>query len=63
MVSLLQGRFAKHVFPGETLRTEMWQEPGEKIIFQVRVVERDVIALSNAAVMLKEASTNQKSKL
>ena len=46
-------RFAKHVFPGETLETQMWKE-GSKVYFNVRVVERDVLAISNAAVELRE---------
>jgi len=45
-------RFAKTVNPGETLETSMWRE-GNKVIFQVRAVERDVIVISNAAVELQ----------
>ncbi|ORX88051.1 NAD(P)-binding protein [Basidiobolus meristosporus CBS 931.73] len=55
----VKARFAKHVFPGETLETQMWKE-GNKVIFQVRVVERDVIAIASAAVELNSASLTSK---
>ena len=39
-------RFSAPVFPGETVRTEMWHD-GDIVSFRARVVERDVIAINN----------------
>ena len=60
---LLQGRFVKHVFPGETLRTEMWQTGRDNVVFQTRVMERDEVAISNAAVTFREGTLTELSKL
>ena len=50
----VQARFSRHVFPGETLITEMWQESISRIIFQTRVKERGDLAITNAAIELIE---------
>jgi acyl dehydratase len=42
----IAGRFSAPVFPGETIRTEMWRD-GPVVSFRARVLERDVIALNN----------------
>jgi acyl dehydratase len=42
----LQVRFSSPVFPGETIRTEMWPD-GSKVSFRARAVERDVVVLNN----------------
>ena len=42
------------MFPGETLRTEMWVQPPRTVVFQTRVVERGTLAVTNAAVVFRE---------
>ena len=48
----LHGRFTSPVFPGETLRTEMWSD-GNLVSFRVRVVERDKVAFDNGRAVLR----------
>jgi len=42
-------RFSSPVFPGETIRTEIWLESGA---FRARVVERDVVVVNNGRLLL-----------
>ena len=43
----MSARFTAPVFPGETFRTEMWIEGDGVASFQVRCLDRDVVAISN----------------
>ncbi len=45
-------RFADSVFPGETLKTEMWKESDLRVVFRCTAVERNKVVISNAAVEL-----------
>lgn len=46
----LDVRFASPVYPGETLRTEIWRGDGHDASFRVSVVERDIVVLNNGYV-------------
>lgn len=47
----LDVRFCGPVYPGETLRTELWRV-GEQVHFCARVVERDQLVLSNGLAQI-----------
>lgn len=51
-VESMSARFTAPAYPGETFRTEIWQD-GNVVSFQTRAVERDVIAIGNGKVVLK----------
>jgi acyl dehydratase len=45
----MAGRFSAPVYPGETIRTEMWRD-GPVVSFRARIPERDLIVLNNGKV-------------
>jgi acyl dehydratase len=52
-VTAFAGRFSAPVYPGETVRTEMWRD-GHVVSFRARVVERDVIAINNGRAEVRQ---------
>jgi len=48
----IEARFSRPVFPGDTIRTEIWRK-GEQVSFQCRVAARNDIVLSNGLAMLR----------
>ena len=45
-------RFSAPVYPGETIRTEMWKQ-GNTVQFRSSIVERNVVVLTNGMATLK----------
>ncbi len=53
-LSAMSARFSAPVYPGETLRTEIWgQDNG--LAFRCRVVERDRVVLDNGRASIQGA--------
>jgi len=48
-------RFSSHVFPGETIETEMWKD-GDVISFRARVRERGAIVIDNGKCELRNVA-------
>ena len=47
-------RFAQHVYPGETLVTEIWRVSPTEARFQTKAKERDSVVLSQAYAVLRD---------
>jgi acyl dehydratase len=47
----IEARFSRPVFPGETIRTELWRD--RDVSFRCRVVGRDEIVLTNGLARLR----------
>jgi acyl dehydratase len=45
-LTAMDARFSAPVFPGETIRTEIWRD-ANVLSFRARVIERDIIAINN----------------
>jgi acyl dehydratase len=43
----MQVRFSAPVFPGETIVTEFWKEPGGVVSFRAKVKQRDLVVINN----------------
>lgn len=49
----LHVRLSAPVFPGETIRTEIWRETPDRIAFSCKAVERDIVVLNNGRADLR----------
>lgn len=48
----IRARLSSPVFPGETLRLEAWRVADDEVAFRCRLVERDVVVLTNGRARL-----------
>ena len=47
-------RFSAPVYPGETIRTEIWQESDQVFAFRARVLERNILVVNNGYAELNQ---------
>jgi acyl dehydratase len=52
----LQGRFSAPVYPGDTIRTEIWQLGEGAFAFRCKAVERDVVVLDNGKATARQGT-------
>lgn len=45
-------RFSAHIFPGETIKTEIWKAGDSLVQFRARVLERNTFAINNGYMVL-----------
>jgi len=46
-IKKLNVRFSAPVFPGETIRTQIWREADSSYAFKAKVIERDLLVINN----------------
>jgi len=51
-LTAMKGRFSAPVYPGETIRTELWRD-GAAVSFRSTAVERNVVAINNGRAEVK----------
>jgi acyl dehydratase len=51
-MTAMSGRFSAPVFPGETIRTEIWRD-GNIVSFRALVSERNIVAMTNGRAEIK----------
>jgi acyl dehydratase len=49
-------RFSAPVFPGETIRTEIWRTGPSSVAFRCRVLERDSVVLNNGHAEIRSGT-------
>ena len=52
-LTAMSGRFSAPVFPGETIRTEIWRD-GNVVSFRALVPERNIVAMSNGRAEIRD---------
>jgi acyl dehydratase len=52
----MEVRFSAPVFPGETIRTEIWREGEGRFGFRCKVAERDIVAINNGLAEVAQIS-------
>lgn len=57
-VERMAARFTAPVFPGETVRTEVWEVETGTLAFRARVTDRNAVVLDHGVVTLESAATD-----